>query len=108
MSNFKKSTKIIALALCLCLFGTVLIACNGGSTLSGTYSPDSLGFLYSSYTFSEDGTVTYGSMEGTYVIEGDTIIFDFPSDNLGLQSGKKSFKRDGQNTIIINEISFSK
>lgn len=101
MSNFKKAIKIIALALCLCLLCSTLIAC-GGKTLSGTYTPDSLGFLYSSYTFTEDGKVTYGSREGTYTIEGDKIIFDF-----GGEVTKHDFSRSG-NTISIDYIDFSK
>ena len=110
----KKTVRILALALCVCLLLTFLTAC--GKKLSGEYSAE---LMESGVTYSFKGsnvTITLNALgkiihvvEGKYEIEDDTITFTFPGDEENTEDyvGTKSFE-EGEEYIKIGKITYTK
>lgn len=72
--------KFIAGLLAALMLITLLTACGSGPKLSGTYRADGL-FTETTYTFSEDGSVTVRLTSGSKVlIEGAKGTYSFNAD----------------------------
>lgn len=103
----KKSAKIFAVLMVICLMICSLTACT--TKLSGTYTSEE-GLVKQSFTFKEDNVVEMSAfgidVEGTYKIEDDKITITYKLLNLSYD-WEKDFEKNG-NTITIDGTDFVK
>ena len=103
----KKSMRIIAVLLLVCLVAGVFTACT--TKLSGTYTYKE-GLVSQSFTFKDDNKVAVSAfgidIEGEYEIKDGEITITYSLFGLSYD-WVKSFKKDGK-SIIIDGLEFVK
>ena len=111
----KKTLRAISITLILASFVLLLSAC--GTKLSGTYTAS--GLISQSYTFDNDGNVTYAAagvnlVTGTYKIAKGKITFSFDTDDILSLGGNSlalnhamTFQKKG-NTIFLDGVKYMK